>query len=179
MLGSTQLFCFCFLVSKQTGRYWRSYTHEGFSLSFSSLSIAFLSLFMSCSSLSSLFFTYISLSLFFFFVSLPFPLYFLFFLSLYMYYPEPFFGFTSFFLFQKIRTELKCKSFQWFLDTVYPECWINVIKKPLHKGLLRNSLTDKCYNPQRHIMENVCIYINIYIYIYIYIYILHIVPRQI
>lgn len=62
-------------------------------------------------------------------------------------------------LMKSIRTKLDCKPFQWFLDNVYPECWINVLKHPKHKGLLKNQKTEMCFDSNAHKMEK-CVTMN-------------------
>eukprot|EP00037_Helgoeca_nana_P014166 m.132050 g.132050 ORF g.132050 m.132050 type:complete len:462 (-) comp22426_c0_seq38:1411-2796(-) len=37
-----------------------------------------------------------------------------------------------------IREKYKCKSFAWFLETVYPECWMNVLAKAERQGVLKS-----------------------------------------
>jgi hypothetical protein len=37
-----------------------------------------------------------------------------------------------------IREKYKCKSFAWFLETVYPECWMNVLAKAKRQGVLKS-----------------------------------------
>lgn len=39
-----------------------------------------------------------------------------------------------------IREKLQCKSFDWFLSEVYPECWMNMLENAIHKG---NLLSEK------------------------------------
>lgn len=46
-----------------------------------------------------------------------------------------------------LRKKLKCKSFKWFLENVYPECWINQINSAKYQGILENQKSKKCYNP--------------------------------
>lgn len=48
----------------------------------------------------------------------------------------------------KIREKYQCKDFSWFLDKVYPECWINVLAKAQRKGLLRNVQHKMCLDPR-------------------------------
>ena len=47
----------------------------------------------------------------------------------------------------EVKERLKCKDFKYFLDTAYPECWINDLINRKHEGLLRNVASNKCYNP--------------------------------
>lgn len=47
----------------------------------------------------------------------------------------------------ELRKSLKCHNFQWFLDNVYPDCWLNSITKPYSvqpQGFLQNVKSGKC-----------------------------------
>jgi len=51
---------------------------------------------------------------------------------------------------RSLRERLQCKSFDYFLETAYPECWMNLIHKSVHRGMLRNVGTRQCFNPRGH-----------------------------
>lgn len=52
---------------------------------------------------------------------------------------------------QAIKDRLKCHDFNWFLENVYPECWIRSITKPFKQqkqGFLKNKKSGKCLGLQ-------------------------------
>ena len=50
-----------------------------------------------------------------------------------------------------LRAELNCSSFQWFLDTVYPE--LEVPAQALAAGEVRNPWSDYCVDNARYTLQ--------------------------
>ena len=45
---------------------------------------------------------------------------------------------------RELRKRLQCKSFQWFLDNVYPESPLRNLKSIRSMGDIRNTATNQC-----------------------------------
>ena len=49
----------------------------------------------------------------------------------------------------KLRQELQCKSFKWYLDNIYPELFVPA--KSIAAGEIRNSWSNYCINSPRFV----------------------------